>query len=91
MNSKNTKNSDPNRLVLNLPDKIDLRRDNECIAFSNLRMYYRLENIKKLYKEINSEIPASTWIEKFELPDGLYSVSDIQSYIEYFIKSMKPW
>ena len=77
MNSKNSKTSDPNRLVLNLSDKIDLKRDDECIAFSNLRIYYRLENIKKLYKTINSEIPAPTWNEKFELPDGLYSVSDI--------------
>ena len=77
MNSKNSKTSDPNRLVLNLSDKIDLKRDDECIAFSNLRIYYRLENIKKLYKTINSEIPAPTWNKKFELPDGLYSVSDI--------------
>ena len=77
MNSKNSKTSDPNRLVLNLSDKIDLKRDDECIAFSNLRIYYRLENIKKLYKTINSEIPAPAWNEKFELPDGLYSVSDI--------------
>ena len=26
------------------------------------------------------------WNDKFELPDGLYSVSDIQSYFEYIIK-----
>ena len=77
MNSKNSKTSDPNRLVLNLSDKIDLKRGDECIAFSNLSMYYRLENIKKLYKTINSEIPGPTWNGKFELPDGLYSVSDI--------------
>ena len=77
MNSKNSKTSDPNRLVLNLSDKIDLKRGDECIAFSNLSMYYRLENIKKLYKTINSEMPGPTWNEKFELPDGLYSVSDI--------------
>ena len=64
MNSKNSKTSDPNRLVLNLPDKIDLRRDNECIDFSNLSMYYRLENIKKLYKTINSQISDPNWNEK---------------------------
>ena len=89
MNSKNSKTSDPNRLVLNLPDKIDLRRDNECIAFSNLSMYYRLENIKKLYKTINSQILDPNWNEKFELAYGSYAVSDIQSYIECFIKDMK--
>ena len=26
---------------------------------------------------------ATTWNDKFELPDGLYSVSDIQDYFEY--------
>ena len=27
------------------------------------------------------------WNEEFELPDGLYSVSDIQDYFEYIIKN----
>ena len=26
------------------------------------------------------------WNEELELPDGLYSVSDIQDYFEYIIK-----
>ena len=29
---------------------------------------------------------APTWNEKFELPDGSYSVSDIQYYFKYIIK-----
>ena len=29
------------------------------------------------------------WNEKFELPDGSYSLSDIEEYIEYIIKDMK--
>ena len=29
---------------------------------------------------------ASAWNEEFELPNGLYSVSDIQDYLEYIIK-----
>ena len=29
---------------------------------------------------------ARTWNDKFELPDGSYSVSDIQDYIEYIVK-----
>ena len=52
-------------------------------------MYYRLENIKKLYKTINSQILDPNWNEKFELVYGSYAVSDIQSYIECFIKNMK--
>ena len=29
------------------------------------------------------------WNDKFELPDGLYSVSDIQDYFEYIIKKLE--
>ena len=32
MNSENSKASDPYRLLLNLPDKIDLRRKDKYIA-----------------------------------------------------------
>ena len=31
---------------------------------------------------------APTWNEKFDLRDGLYSVSDIQDYFEYILKNM---
>ena len=27
-----------------------------------------------------------TWNDKFELPDGSYSVSDVQDYFEYIFK-----
>ena len=30
-----------------------------------------------------------TWNEEFELPDGSYSVSDIQDYFEYILKTMQ--
>ena len=29
---------------------------------------------------------APTWNDKFELPDGSYSISDIQDYFEYILK-----
>ena len=29
---------------------------------------------------------ASTWNDEFELPDGSYSISDIQDYFEYILK-----
>ena len=38
MNSENSKTSDPHRLLLNLIDKIDLRRKD--VALSNLSIYY---------------------------------------------------
>ena len=40
MNSKNSKTSDPNRLLLNLTDTKDLRRKDKRIALSNLSIYY---------------------------------------------------
>ena len=33
------------------------------------------------------KIIASTWNDEFELPDGIYSESDIQDYIEYIIEN----
>ena len=36
MNSKNNKTSEPHRLLLNLTDKVDLRRKDKYIALSNL-------------------------------------------------------
>ena len=50
MNSENGKSSDPHRLLLNLTDKIDLRRKDKYIALSNLSIYYTWKNIKKPYK-----------------------------------------
>ena len=43
-----------------------------------------------LEKNINKlKIIASTWNDESELPDGSYSVSDIQDYIEYIIKKQE--
>ena len=63
MNSRNSKTSDPDRLLLNLTDKINFRRKDEYIALSNLSIYYTWKNNK-------FKISALTWNEEFELPDG---------------------
>ena len=34
----------------------------------------------------NFKISASTWNDKSELPDGLYSLSNSQDYFEYTLK-----
>ena len=39
INSKNSKTSDPHKLLLNLTDKIDLGRKDKYIALSNLSIY----------------------------------------------------
>ena len=40
INSKNSKTSDPHRILLNLRDKIDLKRSDKYVALSNLGIYY---------------------------------------------------
>ena len=40
MNSKNSGTSDPHRLLLNLADKINLKRSDKYVALSNLSIYY---------------------------------------------------
>ena len=48
MNSKNSKTSYPHKLLLNLTDKIDLKRKGKHIALSNPSIYYAWEQkIKK--------------------------------------------
>ena len=86
MNSKDSNTSDLHILLLNLTDKIDLRRKDKYIALSNLSIYYTWKNIKKSYKNNKFKISAPTWNEEFELPDGSYSISDIQDYFEYILK-----
>ena len=44
------------------------------------------KNIRKQYKNNKLKIIAPTRNDEFQLPDGSYSVSDIQDYIEYIIK-----
>ena len=46
INSKNSKTSDPHRLLISVTDKIDLRIKDKYIALSNLSIYYTWKNIK---------------------------------------------
>ena len=85
MNSKNSRTSDPHRLLLNLTYKINLKRSNKYVALSNLNIYYTWKNIKKSYKNNKFKISAPTWNEEFQLTDGSYSVSDTEDYFEHII------
>ena len=60
MNSENSKTSKPHVLVLNLTDKIDLRRGKKSIAFSNITIYYTWKNIKSSYNNSKFKISAPT-------------------------------
>ena len=86
MNSENNKTLKPHLLTLNLTNKLDLRLGEKVIALSNLSIYYTLRNIKSSCNNNKFEISAQTWNDKFELPDGSYSISDIQDYFKYISK-----
>ena len=83
MNSENSKTFKPHVLILKLTNKLKLRLGKKVIALSDLRIYYTQKNIKSSYNNNKFKISAPTWNHKFELPDGSYSVSDIQDYFDY--------
>ena len=76
MNSANSKPSDPRRLLLNLSDKINLK--------SSDMLLYQI-----LAFAMHGKISVPTLNKVFELPDGSYSVSDIQDYFKYIIRKLK--
>ena len=86
MNSENNKTSKPYVLILKLTNKLDLTIDEKIIALSNLSIYYTWKNINSSYNNNKFKISAPTWNDEFDLPDGSYSVSDIQDYFEYILK-----
>ena len=58
VDSKNSKTSDPHRILLNILNKINLKRSDKYVALSNLSIYYTWKNIKKLYKNNKFKISA---------------------------------
>ena len=83
MNLENSKTPKPHFLILKLTNKLDLRIGKKVIALSNLNTW---KNIKSSYNKNKFKISVPTWNDKFELPDGSYSISDIQDYFEYILK-----
>ena len=86
MNSENSNMSKRHVLTLKLTSKLDSRIGEKVIALSNLNIYYIWRNIKSLYNNNKFKISAPTWNDEFQLPDGSYSISDIQDYFEYILK-----
>ena len=82
MNSEQSKISDPHRLLLNLLNKINLKRSDKYIALSNL--VYMEKNKKVIYI-----ISAPMWNDKFELPDGSYSVLICKIILSILSQNMK--
>ena len=89
MNSENSKSSDPYKFALNIADKIDLQRSNKYIASSNLSTSNKWKKIKNSHKNNAFNISLPTWSEKSTVPDGSYSVSDIEDCFMYVNKRHK--
>ena len=77
--SENSITSDSHRPLLNLLEKINLKKSDEYVALPNLTIYCTWKNP---YKNNEFKISAPTWNNKFELPDGSHCVTDIQNYFE---------
>ena len=56
------------------------------IVIVNPSIYYTWKSIKSSYNNNKFEISAPKWNDEFELPDGYFSISDIQDYFEYILK-----
>ena len=91
MNSENSKTSKPHVLKLKFTSKLDLRIDEKVIALSNLSIYYTWRNIKSSYNNNKFKISASTWNDESRLPDGSYSVSNIQDYFKCILKKREKY
>ena len=86
MSSENSKTPKHNVYVLKLTNKSDLRIGKKVIALSNLSIYYTWKNIKSSCNNNKFKISAPIWNDEFKLPDGSYSISDIQNYFRYILK-----
>ena len=79
MNSENSKTSEPHILKLKLTDKLDLRVDRKVSHYQILAFIPHI-NIKSSYNSNKFKMSLPAWNEEFTLPDGSYSISDIQDY-----------
>ena len=86
MNTENSKTNESHRFKLDLTDNINLKNPKKNMALVNLSIYYTWKNIKTEYNNNKFKISAPTWNETFDLPDGSYSIDNIQDYFEFTIK-----
>ena len=86
MNTANSKTKYSNKFVYSFTDKLNLKNPYKNIALANLSIYYTWKNVKSDYNSNRFKIPAPTWNDTFDVPDGPYSIATLQNYFEYIIK-----
>ena len=82
MTPENGKANELHKCVLDLSQKLDLRSSNKHVTFQISSFCCTQINVRQQCKNKKLEIIATMWSDELELPDGSYSVSDIQNYIE---------
>ena len=75
MNTLNSKTNESNRFIYQFTDKLNIKNPNKNIALANSSIYYTWKNIKSEYNNNKFKIFAPTWNDKFNFPNGSYSVS----------------
>ena len=88
MNAENSRTFEYHVLTLKLTDKLELRSGKKSLVLSHLSIYYTWKNLRSSYNNNKFKISVPTLSDKFELPDGSYSISDIQDYFEYILKNI---
>ena len=86
MNTLNSKTNESNKFIYQFTGKLNLKNPNKSMVLANLSLHYTWKNIKSKYNNNKFKISAPTWNDEFNLPDGSYSVSNIQDYFECIIK-----
>ena len=86
MDTENSKTNEPYKFRLSYQINLFLKTKAKNIALGNLIIYYTWKNIKSAYNNNKFKISAPTWNDTFDLPDGSYSIEDIQDYFEFIIK-----
>ena len=88
MDTKNSKTNESSKFIYQFTDKRNIKTtNNKNIGLVNLSTYYTWK--KSEYNNNKFKTPARTWDDTFDLPDGSYSISDIQDYFEFIIKKGK--
>ena len=86
MNSGNSKIPDPQRLLDNFSDNINLKQNINMLLCQTITNYKK-KNIKKSYKNNKFEISEPLQNGHFQITHRSYSVSDFQHYFKYVIKN----
>ena len=76
MNSENSRTSEYHVLRLKLTVKLDIRRGQKSVAFSNLSNYYTWKNVKTSYNIINL---------RYLFRHGVKSLNYLMDDIQYLI------